>query len=302
MITYPKVLVLGAGASMPYGFPSGLDLLKTIDGKLNPNSSGNLIKILNNFDISENDIMIFRQDLINSNAPSVDAFLEHRTEFLLLGKLAITLSLIPYEDEYKLFDIKSREQSWYAYLFNKLNAPFEAFDENKLSIITFNYDRSIEHFLFKAIKSKYRKSDEECADKLNKIPIIHVHGRLGALPWQEEGGRPYLNRADILKPENIKSISEQIIIIPEAEDTSPAFEHAFNLMKSSNDIYFLGFGYHEMNLRRLKTDILKLQNMSGTGYGLGKAEMIPIKGKWRISIPEPNLKILEFLKNWITLS
>ena len=302
MITKPTVLVLGAGASIPYGFPSGLGLLRIIDKKLEPNSSGNFIKILKEFSISEDEIRTFRYDLINSNVPSVDAFLEHRPEFLKLGKLVITLTLMPFEEEHVLSIIANREQSWYAYLFNKLNARFDAFTENKVSIITFNYDRSIEHFLFKAIKCKYGKSDEECADKLSKMPIIHVHGRLGTLPWQGGKGRPYSPRSDLLKPEEIENICEQIIVISEAEDTSSEFRDAFNLMKVADFLYFLGFGFHEMNLHRLKINEVHFPTIKGTGHGLGDAEIHAITNKWRIDFPYPSLKVLEFLKNCAQLS
>ncbi|HEX9911894.1 MAG TPA: hypothetical protein VGB01_01450 [candidate division Zixibacteria bacterium] len=301
MITHPTVLVLGAGASIPYGFPSGLQLMNTIITKLDSNSPNNFIKSLKEFSIADDEIRTFRDDLINSNALSVDAFLEYRPEFLNLGKLAITLALIPLEEEHKLSDFTNRGESWYANLFNKLNASFDAFSENKLSIITFNYDRSIEHCLFKSMRSKYKKSDGECAEKLSKLPMIHVHGRLGALPWQGEKGRAYSPRADLLKLEEIKNVSEQIVVIPEAEDTSSEFEAAFRSMKIANFIYFLGFGYHEMNLRRLKTDELKSSSIRGTGFRLGRTAISAIRGKWRIDIPDPDQEVLQFLKDWAPL-
>jgi hypothetical protein len=301
MITKPTVLILGAGASMPYGFPSGRQLLKIIDSSLNPNGSGNWANTLRKLNIVEDHFEAFRRELFYSGRSSVDAFLEHRIEFLHIGKLAITLGLIPFEEESRLFDINYRENSWYEYLFAKLNAKFEVFDQNRLSVITFNYDRSLEHYLFKTLKSSYGKSDEECAEKLGKLPIIHVHGRLGALPWQGEGGRPYLNRADVLKPEVIRSISEQITVISEKEDTSPIFDEVFNIMMNAERIYFLGFGYYEVNLRRLKINILKNKQLFGTSYGLGLADIKTINDKWRIIFPIPYLKVLEFLRDYAPL-
>jgi hypothetical protein len=301
MITKPTVLILGAGASMPYGFPSGRDLLRIILNDLRPDSASNWFTTLKELGITEDCIRTFRNDLYYSGSSSVDAFLEHRLEFLDIGKLAITLSLIPLEVEHRLFDIKVREQSWYEYLFGKLNAPFNVFDENRLSVITFNYDRSIEHYMFKAMKNLYGKSDEECATKLNNIPIIHVHGRLGPLPWQDNTGRAYMPRPDLLKSEGIKSVSEQIVVISEDVDTSRDFEDAFKLMRTAERIYFLGFGYHEMNLRRLKIDKLNKDWLRGTSYGLGLAETRAINDKWRITLPDSHLKVLEFLRNYALL-
>jgi hypothetical protein len=123
MITKPTVLILGAGASMPYGFPSGRDLLKTILDGLQPNTSSTLHTTLEELGMTKDCIWTFRNDLYYSGSSSVDAFLEHRQEFLEIGKLAIMLSLMPLEEEHRLFDMKVREQSWYEYLFGKLRTP-----------------------------------------------------------------------------------------------------------------------------------------------------------------------------------
>ena len=50
---------------------------------------------------------------------------------------------MPFETEEKLYHPDpQRGGDWYEYLSGKLNSSFEEFGENKLSIITFNYDRS----------------------------------------------------------------------------------------------------------------------------------------------------------------
>jgi hypothetical protein len=151
------------------------------------------------------------------------------------------------------------------------------------------------------MKNSYGKPDEECAEKLNNIPIIHVHGRLGLLPWQHGTGRDYIPRPDLLKPEVIKSISEQIVVISKDEDTSPEFDHAFNLMKDAERIYFVGFGYHDMNLRRLKIDKLDYKELIGTSYGLGLVERQVITDKWGIRLPASSLKTLELFKDFALL-
>ena len=51
-----------------------------------------------------------------------------------------------------------------------------------LTIITFNYDRSIEAFLFQSIKYRYKMRDDETRSVFNSLPIIHPHGILGEYP------------------------------------------------------------------------------------------------------------------------
>jgi len=100
------------------------------------------------------DIEDFRNSLERSGRSSVDAFLEHRTEFLEVGKAAIAALLLPCEKEESLFDL-NRDSRWYEYLFQKLNAGFEDFANNRIAFITFNYDRSLEFYLFTALKHAY---------------------------------------------------------------------------------------------------------------------------------------------------
>ena len=118
-----------------------------------------------------------------SAAPSIDSFLEHRGEDeRYLGKLAIAYALIPFEKEERLFD----ESSWYPILLNKLKFKFEDFEKNKLAFITFNYDRSLEHFLMTALSNQFKKTEQEIAEKIkensnNSYIWVSLAGYLGKL-------------------------------------------------------------------------------------------------------------------------
>jgi len=295
MITEKTVLILGAGASKPYGFPTGRELLYKIRTALDSFGTSDLRKKLIEQGVSDSQINAFLMELMYSDPSSVDAFLEYRPEFLPVGKLAITLSLIPFENDDTFFKRALNQPSWYRYLFEKLNVPsFNKVINNNVSIITFNYDRSIEHYFFTALKCRSNKSEKECAKILEAIPIIHVHGRLGALPWQEESGRPYEPRCF----RNVKKVSEQIKVIRKDIDKSSEFECAYDFyLSSAEKIIFLGFGYHEANLRRLRIGDLKRKTMIGTCYGLGKSDIRTIKQKWNISLFDPNSKIIDSLRN-----
>jgi hypothetical protein len=78
----------------------------------------------------------FRDAFLKSGQSAVDAFLEHRPEFLEVGTLAMAFCLIPFEDEKRLYQPDERRGGdWYGYLSEKLNSTFEEFGNNKLSII-----------------------------------------------------------------------------------------------------------------------------------------------------------------------
>ncbi|MDD4876825.1 MAG: hypothetical protein PHQ86_06845 [Dehalococcoidales bacterium] len=296
MITIPTRIVLGAGASASYDYPLGNRLLKIIDLKLaRPN--GNWIPILKKCGINTDEIEKFRYGLFHAQPFSVGSFLESRPEFITIGKLVIALSLIPYEKHDGLFSFDARENGCYQYIFNRMisGCPFADFRKNEIAFITFNYDRSLEYYLHTALTEKYGETAEETAAVLNKIPIIHVHGSLGKLTWQisgiDEFSRPYRPRNESNNDKEIQSAAEQIIIISEGKDTSAEFQEASNLLKSGERIYFLGFGYNDTNLRRLKIDELppvlrKLGNnlnaphMRGSAKGLYEAEREQIQLKW----------------------
>jgi hypothetical protein len=250
----------------------------------------------------------------------VDSFLELRPEFHDLGKLAIALTLMTREDEGKLFPFERRREGFYHYLFTQLNAPWEEFKNNKLSIVTFNYDRSLEHYLFTALKRSHGKTDDLVADALSAIPIIHVHGSLGPLPWQEKDGRPYQPVALTLlvnqTTEQLKDASQRILIVSEEEKSTNEFDRAFECLRQAERFFFLGFGYHEPNLKKLRLNELHLIDditspeahpakykmpFRGSALNLGAAQRNAIKNGWGIGLPSSSYNDLEFLKEYAEL-
>jgi hypothetical protein len=301
MITVPTVLILGAGASMHLKFPSGEELKNKIcHRRISANAAQD------HLDFPLNDIMKFIDALKRSGKTSVDEFLEHRPAFLGVGKACIARELIPCEQENNLFNFGD----WYQYLFGKLNASFEEFGNNKLSIITYNYDRSLEQFLFNALKHSYGKEDAEVAQQLKIIPIIHLHGKLDDLPWQNNNGRPY---APSLNNAFVKTSSASIKIISENIINDPEFIEAHKALAEAKFIYFLGFGYNETNLKRLDIHKIanKVQKISGSSRGFSTLEKHLIEVAWnerpnvgaaqKIDLSKYNRTVLEFLREEVNL-
>jgi hypothetical protein len=262
MIRKPTVLVLGAGASIPYGYPSGAGLVKEIFQNIGSNEWR---LIYDAFGIEESEVNSFRAELLQSQKPSIDAFLEHRTEYMKVGKVAIALSLLSKENPDVLLDFDIRDKGIYHFLFNSLTTSWEEFKQNKFTIVTFNYDRSLEHFLFSALKHSYNKSDLDVAEAIQRIPIIHVHGSLGPLPWQASDGidyYPLFSRGDgpYEFGKRIKVASENIVIVSEAQPQSKEFDFAHKQIKEAERIYFLGFGYYRTNLERLGLKDLEIMD------------------------------------------
>jgi len=99
MITIPTVLVLGAGASIHLGYPSGRGLLVKIMDDVLPEKG----KYYSTFrpslpsTIDQSFITEFSNALYFSGMGSIDASCEGRPEFDVIGKLAIATVLLACE-------------------------------------------------------------------------------------------------------------------------------------------------------------------------------------------------------------
>ena len=294
------VLVLGAGASVDYGYPTGGTLKELIIDD-NSKRRQSIVNQITEQKISMRDYNVFVESFKLSGQTSIDTFLEKRSEFNDIGKLLIVIYLSSKENVSDLFDKNRVKQDWYSYLFNIMdgNSSFDGFGDNKLSIITFNYDRSLETYLFTALRYTYKKTDHEVADVLAKIPILHVHGKLGDLDWQSDNGITY---GEIAGSSKIKQAANSIRIISETTTKDHIFIDARKLLIDPDSrVYFLGFGYHEDNVTRLLLDTSENpQNYRGTCVGLQNAQRLKVQvifkeyGKTIGFVP--GLKVLDYLK------
>ena len=150
---------------MDFQYPSG-EGLKANVLQMTGDHNNDAYRTLLSLGYSNEIVGEFNTSLRFSGRPSVDAFLEYRHEFMGVGKASMALSLIVFENRNALFGSGG---NWYEHLFGRMNAPFDSFGENRLSVVTYNYDRSLETYLFEALKHSYGKSDVEVADVLAKI-------------------------------------------------------------------------------------------------------------------------------------
>lgn len=304
MITKNTLFILGAGASRPFGYPTGKELREMILKNLSyPPHSENAKRysLFSELGFDEKKISKFIEAFLKSTLYSIDTFLEKRSEFLEIGKVAIADVLIPYENENRLFSING---DWYGYLFNRLmpNCAFEMFAENKISFVTFNYDRSLEHYLFSSLLYAYGKLPEEVIAVMNKIKIIHMYGQLDYLPWQKENGQPYDARQG-QRVDRLKSSAEAIRIVHEDVDIdrNEVFKEVHTLIKDAKNVYFLGFGYYEMNLDRLKIkDFMYERNIRGTSLELELSKKQDVDryfaGRSGVCIRMRDINCMEFLQ------
>jgi len=303
VIKIRTTLILGAGASQAYGYPLGGALrqnLITHLGMVGDNPASPTIGTLKRLDFTENQLREFQGALRWSGTDSVDELLEHRSEFIELGKAAIAEQLLAVED---LEGLLPGNGHWYQHLFKNLNTEcsLEDFGSNALSIITFNYDQSLEEFLYRALFNRYGKGSDLTTKALQGIPIIHVHGTLGPLRWQNPTGRSYgyktSDQLDVLR-----MAAKSIKIVDEEKAVTEEYKQARDLLKQSSRIVFLGFGYHPANVKRLFENLRLKEGVSvkGSFYGFKDLETVTTRNllndRFRVSVELGYEEVLEFLR------
>lgn len=284
MISTNTVLILGAGASQPYGFPLGRQLLNRICQQLGPEKHTiDQYKVLIDLGRTSTDIENFRNALRYSDYGSVDEFLEYNPDYMDLGKLVIASALIPYEDEKRLFPPHAQADHWYKLLADALEVKSKAVCDNQLSVLTFNYDRSLEVYLLTVIQERRHCSLSEAVGILQSIPIVHLYGDLGQFGGTSQDAQKY---SPDLETARVKAAAGSMKIMHESEDQTPEFDEGVELLEKAERICFLGFGYHPTNVRRLRVfnsewgpERKQRQIVSGTSQGIEPQEWESIATK-----------------------
>jgi hypothetical protein len=267
LIRSRTVLILGAGASKPYGLPLGSELRDDVLNVLKGLDIPAYNLILRRCEASKMEFENFCTDLAQSGYSSVDAFLEERQEWTNIGKLAMAFSLLLAESraKKKLFPPHQPKDHWYEVLWSRLKAPsWPEFKNQPVSIVTFNYDRSLEHYLSGVLTNNYSIEPEIVWDAL---PILHVHGSLGK--YNGSFGLP-------ITEEMHKMASDSIRIVHETDLKHSGFIQVREMLSATRLLLFIGFGYHQANMRKLGLGIMnKIYRTPPTTLGTHKGIKAP---------------------------
>jgi hypothetical protein len=290
MIEKRTVFILGAGVSCPYGFPTAGELRTAILAGLSGWYGVLVDREARRAHEGYPDIPVvleFLNEFRGSNADSVDLFLSRWPRFQTIGKLAILLGILQKEKNSCSDDkAKDTDRDWYFHLYKRLAGDltgrdgYQGFGRNKIAFITFNYDRSLEHFLFESLVHSFEGADTQAVkSQIDRIPIVHVYGRLAPLPWQEDDKSKVVGYGDYpsVSPGNALGMIGNLFVVYE-ERTSPALEEARKHIQAADRIFFLGFGYAKENLEVLGfPDVLKPSHqIFGTAMGWNAREVADI--------------------------
>lgn len=257
-------LILGAGLGKEYGFPDGPELRRLLINEL-PDHEKDLKRI----------IQISPAQTVDEIAVRYPAHADK------IRRLTVKV-IRERENEHALF--QNEKPNTYKYMLWQIaNAKIKG---HSVEIITFNYDRSLPHLVHQV------NSVEIEARKIDLGTIRHVYGRLAPL-WFEDDN---LNRQRKLSyheygdrtrtPEGynaqywaetcVEDISRASNIFFIGEEKAPMVTDLKSILEKSDQIFFLGVGYHKANMEILGFDFRKKnskQFVAGTGLGLSQDDI-----------------------------
>jgi hypothetical protein len=274
MLQRPTIIVLGAGASAPYGLPVGTALRRLMlsrDERIERFVFGDCMH-------PEEAADGFRTAYKGARVASIDAFLEHADERTRqIGKRMLAATIALNEDPTQMFPAEGDWlEVWFDILARSANA--EQFLANPVTTVTFNYDRSYEYAIYLFLVNRYRMSPGEAIQRVNALPIIHLHGSLGPLAESHFGeGREYRPDLRWVSPDR-----DMFRLIYEENGDNSQLQRARNALAAAERVVVLGFAFHEMNSKRLFHSVAR-----------------NLKSQWRACRLEMTDAMCSVAKRWI---
>lgn len=307
------VFVIGAGCSVPYGFPTGAMLmqkLKNFDyGTKFPRkkySDGDIFLVdlyQEHFGYSSTDnkieyqsdyamvlpcpeheklynqlidaiVLPFSQSIRNSMMVSTDEFLKNRLGQKQNEQVDFGKRLIAYEI------LKAEQTSrlwnidWIQHLLSLIDQQDNWEEILKQTVfLTFNYDRVLEYCIFLYLTSDKQYSDADAHAFIKEMQIHHVNGFIGSLEEIPFGAVENGKYQEIAK--RMETVWEKRQNRNESEK-----EKYQGFLKNAERVYFLGFSYIPDNLESIGiprgAEIIRNAKVYATAMGLSPQNRLRI--------------------------
>ena len=281
------VFVVGAGASTEANLPDGKKLISEIPKLLGARKDDDRI-IEDRMDVSIKNALkkysevknkistlsLFMKEIGNLTdalkyAISIDNLIDthqDNSKLVLCGKLAIIQAILKAEKGSHLYVDQTiinpinpcfnkplaLDKTWYIPFLKLITegcTKAEIKERFKcITLIIFNYDRCIEHFLYHALQKYYIISGAEAAELITYLNIYHPYGTVGTLPWSH--GKHSINfGADIHENKLMELVREIKTFTEETGQNSSDILGIRNHMYTASEVVFLGFAFHKQNMQ-----------------------------------------------------
>lgn len=283
------LLVLGAGSSMPYGFPSAAGLksacIDCLEGNLRGkafNDTRDILGHLEDAGFHRDDLQNFCKALALSPRKSVDAFLEQQPVYATVGKAVMAAILNPKEQAFFENPTPSKGQThWYESLYIALGRNKDEIESLDFKVITFNYDRTFKGYLEHAYNADFGLQAATGIVSLKDVDVIHMYGSLGPHEY-----------GDLVAAGPNAISKNELSVIPDERDTEGLQNKIDVLLAHADVVYFLGFGFDEANLSRLHLERSWPQHVRDKKYY--RSTPPPVKNIWstRVDITDHEISTI----------
>jgi hypothetical protein len=280
MFSQKTVLILGAGASWHYGYPTGEGLIRRIVDQTRHIDSATLNGLLYHHKLCQsgrykmNDSEALSNALMQQQPLSIDAFLACHPSLQVVGKVLIAYCLRQCEikkagdnitrtkDDLEHSLENGHQQNWYKFLVDAMISRCSTTEQfinsiNNLNIITFNYDMSLEYYLYSRLSKieSFQSGRTEILEFLQQR-IHHVYGQLydctkehldtyGTLSSSKENQHYFLGIA--------LNSSENIFVITD-ERAQRERDQYRTMLQGAAKVCILGYGFLPENNALLGLD------------------------------------------------
>jgi hypothetical protein len=277
MIRTKTTFIIGAGASCELQMPSGPELVTRIAQSLDFARYGAELQtrdstLLMQYLAKASARAGKGEDVLNAAAlrirtaakmgGSIDAILEQHNNdpmILLCGKLAIAHFICQAEAKSTLRQTPRIEgdlplqgtESWLYQMAMLITSGVPRLQAERclddLTIISFNYDRSLEHFLPHAFVMAFGMTLQEAQRLIAaKLTVLRPYGSVGRLPWQN-GEAPECEWGTE-NPWNIHNLAAHIKTLSEQANNRQLLMGMQSAVASAKRLVLLGFGFQPQNI------------------------------------------------------
>lgn len=294
------VFVVGAGASVEYGFPTGAQLRDRIVDRL---MSQEKAHIQTRRDLSEqlgctggqvNEAVASLCRALPTSSTIDDCLVRFRHDptVLEIGKWAILTLIGEAEAQSTLRDGALGGDVWLLKLFRNIahSVRREEIAERlkRMKFVTFNYDRAIEVGMRRFLADGYDLTGDDLDQVAAHLRVHHIYGSLGKIGV--DGAVAYGEMdasAAITSRRSIRVVRET----PAAPDTT-----AISWLSQADRVVFLGFGFLRDNLALLRPRAPQRQaeqKVLGTSLGLSPPTIASLSSELQGIVKAPGLDLHE---------
>ena len=307
------VFIIGAGCSVPYGFPTGAMLMQNLkdfdygtkfprknysDGDIflvdlyqehfGYSSTDNKIEYQSDYamvlpypeherlynQLMDAIVLPFSQSVRNSMMVSTDEFLKNRLGQKQNEQTDFGKRLIAYEI------LKAEQASqlgnidWIQHLLSRIDQQSNWEEILKQTVfLTFNYDRVLEYCIFLYLTSDKQYADADAHSFIKEMQIHHVNGFIGSLEEIPFGAVENGKYQEIAK--RMETVWEKRQNRNESEK-----EKYQGFLKNAERVYFMGFSYIPDNLESIGiprgAEIIRNAKVYATAMGLSSQNRLRI--------------------------